>query len=183
MPNIVAQKSDWIKLGFQLFAQQGEAGLNVEEMARKLTCNRSSFYWHFKTKQAFMQEVVAYWKQLDTEDIIALVETKEGPAQKLTALIQVAFKQDPYMDFVVHLKRYAVNHAAIQEVIAEVDQRRIQYVQQLLEALGHKADEAQLKAHVFYKYLMGYHETIRYKSQPKDYLKPIEAELDFILSV
>ena len=54
MPKIIAKKEDWINLGYRLFAEQGVSGINVENMAKILKVNKSSFYWHFKTKKEFI---------------------------------------------------------------------------------------------------------------------------------
>ena len=34
MPKIVAQKEDWIRLGYQLFSNQGISGIVIEKMGR-----------------------------------------------------------------------------------------------------------------------------------------------------
>ena len=53
MPKIIAKKEDWIILGYKLFSKKGISGIVVEKMALKLSVNKSSFYWHFKTKKDF----------------------------------------------------------------------------------------------------------------------------------
>lgn len=58
MPKIVAKKEDWIKLGYKRFADQGVSGINVEKMAKALKVNKSSFYWHFKTRKDFIEQLV-----------------------------------------------------------------------------------------------------------------------------
>ena len=54
MPKIIAKKQDWINLGYKLFSEKGIAGIVVEKMASILNVNKSSFYWHFKTKKEFV---------------------------------------------------------------------------------------------------------------------------------
>ena len=49
-----AQKSFiWIKEGYELFASHGKAGLNVEEIARRVNKNKSSFYHYFGDLESF----------------------------------------------------------------------------------------------------------------------------------
>ena len=165
MPRIVAKKIDWVILGFKLFAERGESGLVVDDMAKTLKCNRSSFYWHFNTKKEFIDEVVDYWIDFDTEQIIKLSERLKSPKDKFTALLKIAFKKDPEMDFVFYLKRFARKHKHIQTAIDQIDQRRIDYVSSLLMGMGHDTNASKVKATLFYKYLIGYHEMIRYKKQ------------------
>ena len=66
MPKIIAKKEDWITLGYQLFSEKGISGIVVEKMAQKLKVNKSSFYWHFKTKKDFFNEIISFWISADT---------------------------------------------------------------------------------------------------------------------
>ncbi|GAB4245746.1 MAG: hypothetical protein Tsb0034_24380 [Ekhidna sp.] len=183
MPKVVAEKRDWIKLGFELFANHGEAGIIVDKMVAKLKCNRSSFYWHFKSKKGFIREIVDYWMDFDTEAIIALTEKSQSPKVKLKSLVATVFHKDPQMDFVFYLKRYAQKDDTIRDLIDQVDQRRMKYVSDIFQELGYSKKDAELKASIFYKYLIGYHEMIRYRNQPKDYVKIVFDELTHFIKI
>ncbi len=176
MPKIVALKEDWIKLGFKLFSEKGESGLIVDKMSDKLACNRSSFYWHFKSKKAFIKEIVNYWVESDTNQIIALTENRGDPSEKFKALVKLTFRKDPDMDFVFYLKRYAIKNPDIQTIIDKVDQRRMDYVKDIFFQMGH-GEHAEPMAKAFYKYLIGHHEMIRYKSQSRNYHEEVLKEL------
>ncbi len=178
MPKKVAEKIDWVKLGFELFATNGVSGLIVDTMAKRLNCNRSSFYWHFKSKKEFIREIIDYWIHIDTTQIIDETNHTDNAAEQLKRLIEIVFRKDPNIDFIFYLKRYAQKEKAIQNIIDQIDQQRIAYVESLLTAMGHDEFNAKIKAGLFYKYLIGYHETIRYKPQKKNYLTPIYKELN-----
>lgn len=178
MPKIIAKKQDWINLGYKLFSEQGIAGIIVEKMAKKLKVNKSSFYWHFKTKKNFINEIIAYWVSSDTNKIIMLVESKPSGKEKFDALIKLAFKKEPYLDFIFFLKRYALKDKKIQTLIDEIDAQRINYTKSILIEMGVTENEASLKSTLFYKYLIGYHEMIRYKKQRKDYIIEVQTELN-----
>ncbi len=183
MPKIVAEKTAWIKLGFELFARHGAVGIVVDKMAGTLKCNRSSFYWHFKSKKEFINEIISYWTEADTEQIIVMTEKAGSPKQKFKNLVEVVFKKDPYMDFVFHIKRYATRENEIQRIIDEIDQRRINYVSSILVDLGYSERESDIKARLFYKYLIGYHEMLRYKPQTTNYVKEVCKELRQFISI
>lgn len=177
MPKIVATKEDWIKLGFKLFSENGTHGIVVEKMAKKLKVNKSSFYWHFKTKKDFFNEIISFWVNEDTNEIIEGVESKKTGKEKFKELIKLAFKKDPYQDFFFFLKRYALKDKKTLSLIDNIDSQRINYTKMILVEMGYLEDEALIKATLFYKYLIGYHEMIRYKKQAKDYLTEVEKEL------
>lgn len=181
MPKIVAQKEDWIKLGYQLFTQQGEKGIVVETMAKKLKCNKSSFYWHFKTKKDFIRQLVNVWVEQDTAMIMATVQKFELPTEQFEALITSAFQKDNNLDFIFFLKRYALKHTAIQTIIDQVDQERLAFTAALFEKLGNPKEGVERQARLFYKYLIGYHEMIRYKKQEQNFVEEIKKELRLFL--
>lgn len=178
MPKIVAQKKDWINLGCKLFSEQGRSGIVVEKMSKKLNCNKSSFYWHFKTKKDFMEELTHFWVFTETEQIINLTNIGKSTKQKFDTLIELAYKKMPNQDFVFYLKRYAQNEKKTKDIIDKIEKQRIEYVSTLLTEMGYSKHEAKIKAGLFYKHLIGYHEMIRYKKQSKSYLNEVKTELN-----
>lgn len=183
MPKIVATKHQWIKLGYELFSNSGIRGINVDTMSKALKCNRSSFYWHFQSKEDFLNELIEHWKKTETELIISTVEKSQSPKEKLEAFFKIAFKDDPYLEFIFFLKRYAKRKKDIQVVIDEIDDRRLEYSTKLFHDIGYTKKEAAIKASIFYKYLIGHHEMIRNKKQPKNYLIKVKKELQHFLEI
>lgn len=177
MPKIVATKEDWIKLGYKLFSASGELGIVVDKMSRLLKCNKSSFYWHFKSKSNFIEHISEYWIQSETNDTIQQVDKLANAEQKLLKLTEIAFHKDSNLDFIFFLKRYAISHPKIQKKIDKIDKERMAYVAGLLVDIGYDTNTADLKASIFYKYLIGYHEMIRYKKQRKGYLSEVLMEI------
>ena len=183
MPKIVAQKIDWIKLGYQLFSEQGITGIVVEKLARKLGCNKSSFYWHFKTKKEFVNELINYWIEIETEQVIKQAEKARTPEEKLDSFLNIAFRNEPYLEFIFFLKRYAAKHQDIQQIIDDIDNRRLAFSTQLFQEIGYSSKDATIKASIFYKYLIGYHEMIKNKKQPENYLSEVKEELKHFLNI
>ena len=183
MPKIVASKIDWVKLGYKLFSESGEIGLNVDKMSRLLKCNKSSFYWHFKTKRDFIQDLIEYWIELDTTKVIQEVDEQEFPKEKLLRLIEMVFRKDSDLDFIFYLKKYSQKNEAVQVVVDRIDKERIVFVRNLLMELGYSKEQVKIKASIFYKYLIGYHEMIRYKKQKKNYLSEVLVEINQFITI
>ncbi|MAE84916.1 MAG: hypothetical protein CMB80_19420 [Flammeovirgaceae bacterium] len=183
MPKIVAQKLDWIKYGFELFASQGESALIVDKMSQYLKCNRSSFYWHFGSKKKFIDEIINYWIELDTNQIIQLVQEAESPQDKFFILVKQAFKADSNLDFVLYLKRYATHHEEVKMIIESIDQQRIEFVASILTEIGYTKTESSEKAMIFYKYLIGHHEMNRNIKQEQNYVNKIYKELKHFIDL
>lgn len=182
MPKIIAKKEDWINLGYKLFSEQGVSGIVVEKMAKKLKVNKSSFYWHFKTKNEFINQLVIFWKNRETDRIINLTNDKKTGLEKFRAIIPLIYKQDPFLDFVFHLKRYARKEKQIQAIIDNINKQRIDYTCIILQEMGYSKKVAKIKAGVLTKHYIGYHEGIRYKEQSIDYEKEVQIELGQIIN-
>ena len=183
MPKIIAQKEDWIKLGYQLFSEKGISGIVIEKMAKKLSCNKSSFYWHFTSKTIFLDEIVRYWIRIETEQIMDDTDKTKTIQEKIDTFLTIVFKSAPYLEFIFYLKRYAIKNKKIQLIIDEIDERRLLYTCNLFKDLGYSNKEAKIKSSIFYKYLIGYHEMIRYKKQPTNYLTEVKEELKHFLHI
>lgn len=53
-------KDPWIKIGYDIFANEGPKGLKIELLARKVAKNKSSFYHHFADIEVFTDQLLAY---------------------------------------------------------------------------------------------------------------------------
>ena len=183
MPKIVASKADWIKLGYELFAESGISGLVIDKMSKQLQCNKSSFYWHFKTKTAFIDCLAEYWVSRNTESIVNKVMAEQSPKDQFLKLIELALKKDSNWDFIFHLKKYAQSHKNLRTLIDNIDNERTKGISQLLKEMGYTKDEATIKAQVSYKYFIGYHEMQRYKTQPRNYLDKVMLEVKQFIQI
>ena len=183
MPKIVATKDQWIELGYHLFSQTGIRGLNVDKMSKELKCNRSSFYWHFKTKSDFVHQVIDHWIKVETDQVILEVEKCKTDKEKLQKFLMIAFKNEPYLEFAFFLKRYAKNNKYAQSIVDKIDKRRLRFTADLLEKNGYSKRESEIKANIFFKFLIGHHELNKNKTQSKNYLKPIKKELKHFLEI
>ncbi|MBN2892220.1 MAG: TetR/AcrR family transcriptional regulator [Bacteroidales bacterium] len=181
MPKIIVKKEEWINLGYELFAEQGDSGIVVEKMAKKLKVNKSSFYWYFKTKENFIKELIMFYINKETTRIIDLTNSLQVGLEKFKTFIALIYKQDPYFDFVFYLKRYARKKKEIQTIVDEIDYKRIEYACTILQEMGYSKQEAKIKATFLHKHFIGYHETIRYKEQSPDYEKEVRKELNLVI--
>src|SRR5262249_9553048 len=82
---------DWIDFGLTALAREGSDALKADVLARKLGVSRGSFYWHFADLDAFHARVIARWKQVATEGIIADIERYRSRDERLDALLRHAF--------------------------------------------------------------------------------------------
>jgi len=182
MPKIIATKRDWILLGYKLFSDKGISGIVIEKMAKKLKVNKSSFYWHFSTKANFVHEIIGYWEKESTSDIIYKVNKESNPKARFEKLIELSFRKDNNIDFIFYLKKYARTDKRLNNLMKELDNQRMAYTSKVLEQLGLAKSDAKVKSSIFYKYLIGYHEMIRYKKQKSNYMTTVQSEINHFIN-
>lgn len=177
MPKIIAKKEDWVRLGYRLFSEKGIVGIVIEKMSKKLGVNKSSFYWHFSTRKAFIEQIIDFWEKESTSKIIMEVNKESSPKDKFDRLIELSFLKDNNIDFFFHVKKYAKSNKELNLLIEKADRERMNFTKDVLRSLGFSEREALVKSSIFYKYLIGYHEMIRYKEQSPSYTAEVKDEL------
>ncbi|MEM6724360.1 MAG: TetR/AcrR family transcriptional regulator, partial [Bacteroidota bacterium] len=66
---MVKNKAIWVEAGYAVFGREGINGLNVEQLAKKLNKNKSSFYHYFGDMETFVESLLQY--HLERADQIA----------------------------------------------------------------------------------------------------------------
>jgi AcrR family transcriptional regulator len=82
-------KQPWILVGYNIFSKEGQTGLKVEVIARKVGKNKSSFYHHFADTEIFIEALLNY--HLERAVVIADMEKscKNVVPDLLNVLIEV----------------------------------------------------------------------------------------------
>ncbi len=75
-------KSAWIDAGLQALAAGGPDAVRVELIAQELGVTRGGFYWHFSSRQAFLEELLNTWEHRSTDEALERVEKEGGDAQR-----------------------------------------------------------------------------------------------------
>lgn len=146
-------KTAWLDEGLRALSEGGAKALRVEPLATRMKIARSSFYWHFPTFDAFRDELLAHWRERWTDDVVADVETVAGAPARLRALLRRAFRTPRRLERA--LRAWAAEDAAVARAVAEVDERRIDYITKLLEGSGVAKRSARQRATVVYWAFLG----------------------------
>jgi AcrR family transcriptional regulator len=125
---------DWIDFGLRMLAREGADTLKADVLARKLGVSRGSFYWHFAELGDFHARIIARWREVATEAIIADLERYDSPARRIEALLRGALSHNTLLE--VRMRAWADTNTAAARALAAVDRRRKAYIERLLVAAG-----------------------------------------------
>lgn len=138
-------------------AEAGAHSIRVEVLAKTLRVSKGSFYWHFKNRQALLDEMLRVWEEEGTHSIIAEVDEKTpDAAARLKVLLRRVYESSPtQLAFESSLRAWAASDGEVQKRVQRVDQRRINYVKELLVEAKIDPKTADLRADLFYSALVG----------------------------
>jgi AcrR family transcriptional regulator len=144
---------DWIEFGLKTLARNGFEALKADVLAPRLGVSRGSFYWHFRDLGAFHAKVIEHWKQAATEAIIADLANYQSPEERLEILLQRAFGHHNVLE--VRLRAWADQNAEAARAIRDMDRRRRDYMEHLLEEAGIAPAVAATRAQLLYWAYLG----------------------------
>ena len=144
---------DWIDFALTRLRRDGFAALKADVLARKLGVSRGSFYWHFADLGAFHALVIAHWREMATEAIIADVGRFASPEQRLGALLRRAFGHAGVLE--IRMRTWAENNAEAARALADIDRRRQLYIERLLREAGIAPQLAAMRAQLLYWTYLG----------------------------
>jgi AcrR family transcriptional regulator len=144
---------DWLDFALVTLARDGFEALKADVLARKLRVSRGSFYWHFTDLAAFHAAVIARWKEVATEAIIADIERHEDAGERLAALLHHAFGQRNALE--LRMRAWADTDADAARAIDEIDARRRRYIEQLLRNAGIEPTLAAARTKILYWTYLG----------------------------
>lgn len=64
----------WLDAAHELLAESGVEAVKVMALAEKLGLTRTSFYWHFKDRDALLDTIVGRWERKNTGNLVARTE-------------------------------------------------------------------------------------------------------------
>lgn len=146
--------NDWLDAGLKALAESGVAALKADPLAKALGVSRGSFYWHFRDVEAYHAAVLARWRDIATERIIANVEKHADAADAVEYLLRGAFAARS--DLEVAIRSWATHDAAARKTVREIDQRRTSYIEALLKRGGIAAETARARAQILYWAFLGF---------------------------
>ena len=145
-------RADWLSLALRKLVTEGIDQVKVQIMAKELGVARSSFYWHFSSRDDLCRAMMEKWLQKNTGPII---ERAMRPAADINlALLAVSecwLSQslfDPALDIAVRL--WARRSDEVRAVIMQADSMRIEAIKSMFVRYGYDARDALIRARTIY---------------------------------
>ena len=145
---------DWLDQGLKTLTDSGFTALKAEPLAKAMGVSRGSFYWHFADIGAFHAAILAHWRDVAAEQVIANLEAASGTANPLPRLLRGAFGTRPGLENAV--RTWASVDPKARAAVRAIDRRRLSYIESLFRANGFPPGVARARAQILYWAYLGY---------------------------
>ena len=82
-------RKSWLEAALHALARGGIDRVRVESLAKDLGVTKGSFYWHFKDREQFFDEMLSFWAEQSTQTVITNVHYQRTPLQELGQLRRI----------------------------------------------------------------------------------------------
>lgn len=145
-------RQDWLDLALRTLVEEGIDNVKIQIMAKQMNVARSSFYWHFASRDALQQAMLDEWLRKNTSPII---ERSMRPAADVIMAVINVFECwldetlfDPALDMAVRL--WARRSAEVRAVVTQTDGIRVDALRRMFLRYGFPEEEALIRARTLY---------------------------------
>lgn len=154
MANVRLSRKDWIDGAMRLLAESGAASVRVEPLALRLKVTKGSFYWHFRDLADLQDAMRQEWTRRSTDWVIDRVNAHGGDATaRFRKLIELAGVKPPAIERAV--RAWAAVDAPTAETVRAVDEKRANFVRDILLEMGHDQIRAEAIARMLSCFVVG----------------------------
>jgi AcrR family transcriptional regulator len=150
-------RSTWIDTGLQALAEGGPGAVRVELLAKALDVTRGGFYWHFPSRQAFLDEMLDTWEHRSTEEVLERVEQEGGDARdKVRRAGMLTFSKE-LLPIDLAVRDWARRDTSVAKRLRRVDNRRMEYLRLLIGEFTDDSEDVEARAMLAFALAIGNH--------------------------
>jgi AcrR family transcriptional regulator len=152
-------RNRWIEAGLSALAAGGPNAVRIESLAQTLGVSKGGFYWHFKDRQALLEEMLDVWERTWVDAVIETVEAEEQDARsRLRRLFALAVASgDELLKIELAIRNWARREQTVAARLRQVDNRRMDYMRSLFGAICEDDDEVEARCMLAFSLFVGSH--------------------------
>lgn len=148
-------KDDWLALGLELLVEAGVAQVKIDPLCQRAGATKGSFYHHFKNREVFLTELLSYWQQHYSQQLIDKVQNLPEWQQRRNRLLDLI--DDEALAIETAVRNWAWLDPQAKAAVQEADQIRLDYLAGQCASMlpQDKQDKAGLLAGILYWKFVG----------------------------
>src|SRR5260370_33638928 len=167
-------RSRWIEAGLQALAAGGPDAVRVEALAQALGVTKGGFYGYFADRNALLEEMLATWERMSTDEVLERVERQGGDIRaRLRRAGALTFSSE-LLPIDLAIRDWSRRDQAVAERLRRVDNRRMEYLRLLFGAICPDEDEGEARSMLAFSLVIGRHLLAAHHGarNPPDTLEP-----------
>ncbi len=150
-------RTTWIDAGLRALAAGGPDAVRIDVLAQELGVTRGGFYWHFGSREAFLEELLDEWERRCTDEAMERVESEGGDARdKVWRAGMLTFSKD-LLPIDLAVRDWARRDKSVAKRLRRVDNRRIDYLRTLIGSFCPDDDEVEARSMLAFTLAIGNH--------------------------
>lgn len=146
----------WLDAGIRRIALHGSKGVNISDMSEELKIAKSSFYNYFNTKEEYLLQLIDYWEEEGTANMIRKVFLHSELDKPVQFIAKEVFETNFINECVLQQFRTSLNdNPMINKKVKEVDQIRTSFLTALISKSDLAGQDAENKARQIYRFFLG----------------------------
>lgn len=151
-PNRRVSKADWLDCAMKAFRKEGEPGVKVVALARKLEVNKAGFYWHFKDRKDLLDQLFDLWVHEFTEVVTENTILKNLPPKERLLSAMTMIYEHNLGELDIHFNAWALKDRSIKQRVGRVTAQRVEFLKKLFLQAGCDEPQAEMRAEFFVGY-------------------------------
>lgn len=142
----------WLDAGLDALTRFPASDIKVDSLANALGVARAGFYWHFKNRENYINQLLEHWLDKVTEAITSNPDNLAmEPKSRLIFTAELIHDNDLARAEPSILLLAAQNKAAA-NVVKRANKLRLEYVSNTLNELGFEGDDLDMRAMLYIAY-------------------------------
>jgi AcrR family transcriptional regulator len=150
-------QSTWIEAGLQALAAGGPDAVRVDLLAKDLGVTRGGFYWHFSSRQVFLDALLDAWEHRSTDDVLERVEEEGGDARHKVQMAGTLTFSKELLPIDLAVRDWARRERSVATRLRRVDNRRMDYLRKLIGTFSDDPDDVEARGMLAFSLAIGSH--------------------------
>jgi AcrR family transcriptional regulator len=150
-------RGTWIQAGLETLASGGPDAVRVELLAKALGVTRGGFYWHFASRQVFLDALLDAWEHRSTDEVMERVEGEGGDARDKVRMEGMLTFSRELLPVDLAVRDWSRRDRSVARRLRRVDNRRMEYLRDLIGTFIDDPDDVEARGMLAFSLAIGSH--------------------------
>lgn len=137
-------KAAWLGQGLKILEREGPSALSIDNVAKAIGKTKGSFYFHFKNRDQFIEDLLNYFQALFPVTPLSRNLKPEDTMAYVNRLLEQAFNVPPGLE--IAIRAWSQHNEAVKAFQDRTDKNRIAFSLQNYINAGYDEDQARIRS-------------------------------------